>query len=452
MNDFLDLVNEAYEDIAKLVVAQIFDSDMEKYQQFKKRCFGIKTGVDISYPAHSPEEVFYMLSDELSSRIQCISESEAITMPSVEYYQSTPVAEKITQAIENTLTDCDILTKMTGYMDIDKEWKSLLSEIQNGISNKITYTDVATMAVNKANTAEYYETTYELFRDCIERAWNESCTLNLAQLNICAKETDEIKNGIAYDVYHEMFDDKPPEVQQYIPNESDFFRKIDVLLKISGPLKECTEVDYSNEVHWTIKYKIYKRLYISEDKLFPKSGNKYKTVNDKVNSCQINDFLKLFCLDRAVFTDTWFSIFEKAHSSLPLRHYYLNVTPLLEIYKKALYYFVFRDKPDGEKRQRNRKSYENIKLDNTSLFQLLTSAEEIILFSEAYHAIRSLVILSCPNKVLPQHLDKCKYGTEIVLTLNDDQFLSPKELSKYNRLQEIRAICKAAEMLTHNSI
>ena len=133
MNDFLDLVNEAYEDIAKLVVAQIFDSDMEKYQQFKKRCFGIKTGVDISYPAHSPEEVFYMLSDELSSRIQCISESEAITMPSVEYYQSTPVAEKITQAIENTLTDCDILTKMTGYMDIDKEWRVYYQKSKTGL-------------------------------------------------------------------------------------------------------------------------------------------------------------------------------------------------------------------------------------------------------------------------------------------------------------------------------
>lgn len=435
--EFIEYVNEAYKNMARHIISAIYESNSDKYSRLKRRCLDIATGIDMAVPIASADDIFYSMMDDVCSVIQSNCDNRANTLNCREYF-SGKQSDRINDAICRVHNNKELHERLSAYKDTDENWAEILAHICELIKREISYADVAGMALTKTNVSEYDSDLHDFYSDCLNREiWNNDI-FSFVNINKCAQVADDIKNGIAYDVYHELFDGKPKSVQSYIPKEHSFAKKIDFLSSKPKTLLPCAKVDYNIETHRTIKYQIYKRVYISESELFRNGMYNGKMIEFTIQG--IDEFLKLCCFDRAVFTNSWLTIWEQRYSNKNPNHYYLYIEELINTYREALIYF-------SKGRERTKKRYNNIKVDNVSLFQILNSAEEIKLFARAYQAIEDLVVLSCPNNVYPKILKECKYGSEIALSLNSDANFSIKDRSQYNRLNEINAIISAAKAL-----
>lgn len=434
--EFIEYVNEAYENMARHIISTIYESNSNEYSNLKRKCFDISTGIDMAVPIVSADDIFYSMMDDVCSVIQSNCDNRANTLNCREYFGGKQ-SDRIKDAICRVHNNKELHERLSAYHDTAENWAEILAHISELIKREISYADVAGMALTKTNVSEYDSDLHDFYSDCLNRGIGNNDIYSFVNINKCAQVADDIKNGIAYDVYHELFDGNPTKVQSYIPKEDTFVKKIDVLLRIEDPLVTCTSVDYTNETHISIKYRIYKAMYISENAIFPKT----KYGDGDFTAQEIDEFLKLCCLDRKIFTNSWLTIWEQRYSNKNPSHYYLYVEELIDQYKEAIKHF-------SKDRQRTQTSYDTIPVDNVSLFRIMKCAEDIKKFAEGCQAVEVLAILSCPNSVYRTEAKKCNYGDNIYLCWEQNEKNETNPLkSTYKRKQEIKAIIRAASTL-----
>lgn len=318
---------------------------------------------------------------------------------------------------------------MDSYSDTDENWHELILSIQNCIKDRISYIDIAAMAVNKANTAAYNNVLYALSIDCIERESTEKGKISIEKIKKCVKEVDDIKNGVAYDVYHLIFDNQPDEVLEYIPNENDFVKKVkdEQKLEISAPLVACNKVDYQIPIHYSLNYRVTKSIFCSEKKLKDR-------VEGTPTDNHIKSFLEQFCFGRELFAHSHMSKFGRQSDKSTPTYCYIDIPKLTEIFVEKLKGYVAG-------KERARLKYNYVRVENVSLFIFINSVEDMADFVNAYWAVKSVVLLSCPSDAVQKYIDKCQYGREIIINAEDNK------LSSYDRQDEIKLMIKMVDSL-----
>lgn len=273
MKDFIDIVTEAYSDVAKLIISRFYSGNSDTYRSLNRRAFNISIGVDLTSTGHTPKDVLYMAVDELADRMQPISETHVKVVSSSEYYRNTEPDRSIDHAIRSIEEDTGILQAMTNYTDTDENWNDLISQIRNSLQGYLPYTDIGAMAVNKSASMSYNEVEYDLYRDSVEKIpYRDDMPICVLSLKACLSVTDEVKKGIAYDVYHSLFDNKPVDVHQYIIDENEFVNLLKERkeLTVTSPLKPSQDVDYKDEKHLKLRKSMIMAMFTSESKMIDK--------------------------------------------------------------------------------------------------------------------------------------------------------------------------------------
>lgn len=332
---------------------------------------------------------------------------------------------------------------MTNYTDTDENWNDLVSQIRNSLQGYLPYTNIGAMAVNKSANISYNEVEYDLYRDSVEKIpYRDDMPICVLSLKACLSVTDEVKKGIAYDIYHRLFDNKPVDVHQYIIDENEFVNllKERKALTITAPLKQSQDVDYKDKKHLKLRKSMIMAMFTSESKMIDKRVKQDdNSPNQKwITNGQIEQILNLYGLSRELFVKShvW-DIDKKGNKPQSIKRYYINLPVLTEKFIEILEKSI--NDIDGLSGQRSRRSYEGIGYDNLSLFRLINSIEDIISCEETYQVLRALVLFSCPNYVIRGYMKNNAHGQTI---LTEDCI---SKVSQYNKQDELNVILKIAK-------
>ena len=439
MKDFIDILTEAYSDAAKLIISRLYSGNSDTYRNLNRRAFNISIGVDLTSTGRTPKDVLYMSVDELADRIQPISETHVKVVSSSEYYRNTEPDRSIDHAIRSIEEDTGILQAMTNYTDTDENWNDLVSQIRNSLQGYLPYTNIGAMAVNKSANMSYNEVEYDLYRDSVEKIpYRDDMPICVLSLKACLSVTDEVKKGIAYDVYHRLFGNKPVDVHQYIIDENEFVNllKERKALTITAPLKQSQDVDYKDKKHLKLRKSMIMAMFTSESKMIDKRVKQDdNSPNQKwITNGQIEQILNLYGFSRELFVKShvW-DIDKKGNKPQSIKRYYINLPVLTEKFIEILEKSI--NDIDGLSGQRSRRSYEGIGYDNLSLFRLINNIEDIISCEETYQVLRALVL----NYVIRGYMKNNAHGQTI---LTEDCI---SKVSQYNKQDELNVILKIAK-------
>lgn len=439
MRDFNDIVTEAYSDIAKLTIAKIYSANRDTYRNLQKRAFNISIGNDSASAGRTPEEVVYIAVDELADRIQSESETRVKVISSSEFYRNTEPAENIGHAVKNVEEDNAIQQAMISYADTEENWITLISQVLDKFQKCLPHTDIAAMAVNKSGCITFNMAEYELYKDTIEiNAHRDNMTMCIQNLKLCQRKSDDTRNGIAYDVYHLIFDGIPHCVQQYVIGESEFIDLINKRknLNISAPLAVSQNIDYQNSSHKRLRQVITMAMFISESELI---GN-YKAENEdmtkRLTKKRIDQILSIYGFTRDLFqmSKKW-EILNPNSKTKDVHHYIIDHPVLTQQFVQKLEYSVMN--MEGLKGERTRRSCNGIGCESLSIFRLINSVEDFIECEETYQIIRATVMLSCSVHTIRQH----KNTSKIQIGENS------KNTSKYNRQDEIKIMLNTGKYI-----
>ena len=117
--EFIEYVNEAYENMARHIISTIYESNSNEYSNLKRKCFDISTGIDMAVPIASADDIFYSMMDNVCCAIQSDADSR-IAAPKCREYFSGKQSDRIKDAICRVHNNKELHERLSAYNDTDE--------------------------------------------------------------------------------------------------------------------------------------------------------------------------------------------------------------------------------------------------------------------------------------------------------------------------------------------